>query len=487
MAARPPGRRGLPPAVQFLFTFLDFSALGPLSGDTLSLTWDDSDPELAPPPVGTDTFLAVRPVGAEGLRVVLRASAAGFTEAAFERFTRALRDQLAEAADAMPPVGTAATAGTVDAALVGYLPAPAYLASLAGPLTGASLEPSREQLRDLLFPDGRPRLVEVISTPLGRSGFVCLPLFADELPATPDLAGRTARAVEYAASLGARCVSLAGMIPALTGYGFGVLRETDTQAAVTTGHAATTVSVVKTVHAALEASGRELDELAVAVVGLGSIGRSSLELLLTLAQRPPARLVLCDVAGSEPRLKELAEGLLDRGLATAVEVHESDPALPAVVYEAGLVVTAVSGGDSVLDVERLRPGAIVVDDSFPHCFDTAKALGRMRERRDVLIVGGGLLAIGDAERRIAEGLPPAAAAGYAAQSWLPGTIASCRLESLLRAARPGLPLVHGLVDGPLALAHWREMEAAGVEAGPLHLFGHAVAMDRPPADPHLRN
>ncbi|WP_328403361.1 amino acid adenylation domain-containing protein [Streptomyces sp. NBC_00390] len=478
---------GLPPAVQFLFTFLDFSALGPLSGDTLSLTWDDSDPELAPPPVGTDTFLAVRPVGAEGLRVVLRASAAGFTEAAFERFTRALRDQLAEAADAMPPVGTAATAGTVDAALVGYLPAPAYLASLAGPLTGASLEPSREQLRDLLFPDGRPRLVEVISTPLGRSGFVCLPLFADELPATPDLAGRTARAVEYAASLGARCVSLAGMIPALTGYGFGVLRETDTQAAVTTGHAATTVSVVKTVHAALEASGRELDELAVAVVGLGSIGRSSLELLLTLAQRPPARLVLCDVAGSEPRLKELAEGLLDRGLATAVEVHESDPALPAVVYEAGLVVTAVSGGDSVLDVERLRPGAIVVDDSFPHCFDTAKALGRMRERRDVLIVGGGLLAIGDAERRIAEGLPPAAAAGYAAQSWLPGTIASCRLESLLRAARPGLPLVHGLVDGPLALAHWREMEAAGVEAGPLHLFGHAVAMDRPPADPHLRN
>jgi hypothetical protein len=277
------------------------------------------------------------------------------------------------------------------------------------------------------------------------------------------------------------------MIPALTGYGFDVLRETDAQAAVTTGHAATTVSVVRTVPAALEASGRDLGELTVAVVGLGSIGRSSLELLLTLAQQPPARLLLCDVAGSAPRLEEFAAGLIDRGLAATVEVYESNPALPSVVYEAGLVVTAVSGGNAVLDVERLPPGAIVVDDSFPHCFDTAKALTRMRERHDVLIVGGGLLAIGDAQRHIAQGLPPAAAAGYAAQSWLPGTIASCRLESLLHAARPGVPSVHGLVDGPLALAYWREMEAAGVEAGPLHLLGHAVAMGRPPAGPHPRN
>ena len=59
--------------------------------------------------------------------------------------------------------------------------------------------------------------------------------------------------------------------------------------------------------------------------------------------------------------------------------------------------------------------------------------------------------------------------------WLPGTIAPCRLESLLHAAHPELPLVHGLVDVRLALAHWRVMETAGVTAGPLHLLGHAVA------------
>ena len=86
----------------------------------------------------------------------------------------------------------------LDAALVGYLPAPGQLASLAGPQAGSW---SREQLRALLFPELRPRLIEEISTPLGRSGFVCLPLFADELSSAPDLAKRTAGAVEHAASL----------------------------------------------------------------------------------------------------------------------------------------------------------------------------------------------------------------------------------------------------------------------------------------------
>ncbi|MFD0141698.1 MULTISPECIES: amino acid adenylation domain-containing protein [unclassified Streptomyces] len=496
----PPKDGGLPPAAQFFFTFLDFTALGPLRGDTLSMRWDDGDAVLAPPPAGTDTFLAVRPVGEGELRVTLRASAAAFPgESAFVAFTDALRKELAEAAraGARPRVTTAPhgpktsstrVASVLDSALVGYLPPPGQLMALAShgsrgsagllgsPATEAE---SREHLRRMLFPDGRPRLVEEIGTPLGRSGFVCLPLFADELASTPDLAARTARAVEYASSLGARCVSLAGMIPSLTAYGFGVLREAEARTArataVTTGHAATAVSVVKTVHAALARTGRELAGLVVAVAGLGSIGGSSLELLLTLAPEPPARLLLCDVEGSAPRLRKLAEDLVARGLARDVVVHESDPALPAAVYEADLLVTAVSGGGAVLDVARLRPGAIVVDDSFPHCFDTTAALARMRERRDVLIVGGGLLSVGSVERRTAPGLPREAAEGYAARTWLPGTIASCRLESLLHAADPELPLVHGLVDARLALAYWRGVEKAGIEAGPLHLLGHEVA------------
>ncbi|NEE41996.1 hypothetical protein G3M53_93690, partial [Streptomyces sp. SID7982] len=84
---------------------------------------------------------------------------------------------------------------------VGYLPSPADLAGLAG-LPEAALP--REELRTLLFPDGRPRLLETLRTPLGRSGFVCVPLFADELAPGDTLLGHTTRGVELASALGAR-------------------------------------------------------------------------------------------------------------------------------------------------------------------------------------------------------------------------------------------------------------------------------------------
>ncbi|MFF1925764.1 amino acid adenylation domain-containing protein [Streptomyces sp. NPDC058221] len=462
---------GLPLTSQFFFTFLDFSLPAASHEQSLTVSWDDGDSAFAPPSSSTDVFLAVRPEGA-GLRVTVRGSAAALSPAALEDFARALRERLAQAAGRpgtnRPP---APRKTTMDAALVGYLPAPGHLARLAG-LPEDSLR--REHLRELLFPDGAPRLLETVRTPLGRSGFVCVPLFADELDRDAGLVAHSARAVSLASSLGARCVSLAGMIPSLTGYGFDVLRSADGPAAVTTGHAATVVSVVRTVHAALEATGKDLADLDVAFAGLGSIGASSLELLLSRATRPLRRLVLCDVPGSGPRLRRLARRLQERGQVGEVEVAESRHTLPDAVYGAGLLVTAVSGSGAVLDVDRLAPGTVVVDDSFPHCFDTGRALARMRERGDVLVLGGGLLHLGELSREAAEGLPAPAAAGYLAQPWIEGTLASCRVESLLQAADPELPLVQGLVDGTAALAYWEAVEHAGVAAGPLHLLGHTV-------------
>jgi amino acid adenylation domain-containing protein len=456
---------GLPPTAQFFFTFLDFAALGAPISDTLELSWDDADAEFAPPPVGTDVFVAVRPTGT-GLTVTVRAAAAALDAAAFDRFTTSLRTELTDAA--------ASEKSTLDAALVGYLPAPAQLAALAG-LDPAALP--RETVRALVFPDGGPRLLEEVATPLGRSGFVCLPVFADELAEGADLSAQTSRAVLFAASRGARSVSLAGMIPALTGYGFDVLRDDTFRRApappvLTTGHAVTAVSVVTTVHAALEATGRDLGALTVAVVGLGSIGRTSLELLLRRAARPPARLLLCDVTGSGPRLAALAAELSGSGLAGDVQWCEACPTAPDAVHRAGLIVAAVSGGATVLDVDRLRAGAIVVDDSFPHCLDTARAVARMRDRGDVLVVGGGLLDCGRTERWIAEGLPAAASGAGALRP--PGTMASCQLESVLLAATAGLPPVHGLVEPRHVEAYWAAVQASGVRAAPLHLVDHQV-------------
>ncbi|WP_435834068.1 amino acid adenylation domain-containing protein [Streptomyces anulatus] len=506
----PLSSNGLPMAAQFFFTYLDFSALGLESGRTLAVTREGGDSVYTPPPSGTDVFLAAGPDGGR-LRITVRAAATAFAPEALAAFADSVRDGLAHAAASTVhapgrPVGPGRPGRDqrLDAALVGYLPSPADLARLAG-LPEESLP--REQVRTLLFPGGRPRLLETLSTPLGRSGFVCVPLFADELAPGDDLLGHTARGVELASSLGARAVSLAGMIPSLTGYGFDVLRAVGTTGAVTaaptgpadhtvpadqgvptalaapatpvvtTGHAATVVSVVRTVYAALDATGQRLGALTVAFVGLGSIGSSSLELLLTRAQQPPARLLLCDVPGSGPRLKELAENLLERGLVESVEVVESDQGLPDAVYDARLIVAAVSGGGALLDIDRLAPGTTVVDDSFPHCFDTSRAIGRMERAKDVLVVGGGLLSAGPAERRVAEGLPAAAAAGYLAQPMVPDTVASCRLESLLHASGADVPLVHGPVDTATGLAYWEAAEATGIRAAPLHLLTRTIDPD----------
>jgi hypothetical protein len=59
---------------------------------------------------------------------------------------------------------------------------------------------------------------------------------------------------------------------------------------------------------------------------------------------------------------------------------------------------------------------------------------------------------------------------------VPDTVASYQLESLLQAA-PRAPLLHGLVDVPLALSHWGAIGEAGVDAAPLHLEQHVSDVD----------
>lgn len=480
LASRPLAAPAGAPALgaQFLFSYLDFAALGPIVSDTLSLTWDQAGTDLEPPPIGTDLLVTVRPVDG-GLQVTLRASAAVMDATELQDFGDGLSRDLTEIARAGSPEPSRPNARrpVLDAALIGYLPAPHAVASLAGIPAAAGL---REVLRTRLFPDGRPRLLEKLSTPQGRSGFVCLPLFADELAerSSDELAQAAARAVESATDLGARCVSLAGMLPSHTAYGFDVVRALDSTAAqVTTGHATTVASVVKTTLAALAATGRELSELTVAVVGLGSIGRSSLELLLALDVGSPQRLMLCDVPARWLHLADLATGLRARGYAGEIVFGGSDASLPATAYQADLIMAATSGGRSILDIDRLRPGTIVVDDSFPHCFDASSALRRMEDQGDVLVVGGGLLSCGRSEQRVPEDLKLLGNAEQLANRRLPDTVASCQLESLLQANSPDLPVVRGLVDVPLALAYWEALAAAGVAAAPLHLLEQVVTAE----------
>lgn len=474
---------------QLVFSYLDFDALGPLGGRTLQVRWDETGTDLQPPRVGTELVLTVRP-DAQVTHLTLRAPVGGLGTAALRGFAGDLRHELERLAEVEPLSEVErlaeveatrrnppreASAFVLDAALIGYLPDPSQVARLAG-IPGA--DGLRETIRGWLFPGRYPRLLEVVSTRLGRSGFVCLPLFADELAARgADALGRDAvAAIELAGDHGATNVSLAGMIPAHTAYGYDLTRALRPEhAQVTTGHATTAASMVRTTLAALAATGRDLGQARLACVGLGSIGRTSLELLLAVAGAP-RRLVLCDVPARSRQLAELAASLRENaGMEGEIEVCTSTSALPAQVYACDLVLAAVSGGGArLLDVDALRPGTVVVDDSFPPCLDIEAAHRRMAKSADVLVVGGGLLDCGPVQQRAAIGLDGLGDLDRVLGLRLPRAIASCQLESLLRSAHPDLPAVRGLVDLPLALAYHEALRAEAVEAAALHLGTRAV-------------
>ena len=244
---------------------------------------------------------------------------------------------------------------------------------------------------------------------------------------------------------------------------------------LTTGHTATVVAVVETLAHVTTVTQMRIDQNVLACVGLGSIGVATLELLLHALPHPRA-LVLCDVLGTRERLHALARRLQSElGYRGEIRVEAgTEPTLA--IAEARLVVAATSAPD-VLEVDRLAPGTLVVDDSFPACFDEVRAVARMETRGDVLLVGGGLLHAGQTTRLLSiPGLDPTLVERLATGHAHDG-IAGCQIEPLLLARDTTLPPTIGLVDPLVARRFQARVRALGVRAARLHCGVHAIADD----------
>ncbi|MEM8858345.1 MAG: hypothetical protein AAGD96_08495, partial [Chloroflexota bacterium] len=347
-----------------------------------------------------------------------------------------------------------------------------HLKSLGLPLTA-------EQAKSLLFTDDSPQIFDSLKCHLGCSGTITLPYFADELTTIPTeiLCGKISEAAEIAIDYGASSISLAGMLPSLTDYSFGLTTGNELSTAqFTTGHSVTVVAVVKNVAHAIERSGLDIEDLTIAFLGCGSIGQAAVQLFLRHNPHP-SKLILCDLAANDKLLRQLELLLKDevgfRG--EIVRLHGGDQA-PAELYTADVIVGATSQPD-VLDVNRLRPGTVVVDDSFPHCFNVHQAIKRMKSKKDVLIIGGGLLSLGHVERtaHLPDGLSKY---GNQLLGELPSFgMASCQLEGLMRAAQPALPPTKGLVSEPAIEKYWHAVEEFEFSAAPLHLGNYIVEHD----------
>ena len=443
--------RGLEGALggELFFSLLDLRAGTRASRGEIHLDWEEARVRFAAE--ATRTKLMLGALAGDRLRLAVHGSASASVRRAV---LVALERELAALLEGATRDVTTAAAKKLDSALVCYLPA----ASVVARIVGADVE----ALRARVFPDGAPRLLEILDTRFGASGAVFLPRFADELEKLDAgvLASEVARAVRVAEGYSARVVSLAGLLPSWTGYGFAVERartEGPRRAALTTGHAATVVAVVTTLARALDALGRDVRHEELAIVGFGSIGQASLELLEEVVGRPRA-LVVCDRGAALEK-------------ARAMRPDARCEPLPESVYGASIIVGASSMG-GVLDVSRLAPGAVLVDDSFPPIVDVDAAVARMRSARDVLVLGGGRFDLGATKQRafIDDALPAGVIERALARFDADG-VPGCRAESLLLCADGDLRPALGLVTREAGLLMWRAAAALGLAAAPLHLAG----------------
>ncbi|MBI3434538.1 MAG: amino acid adenylation domain-containing protein, partial [Proteobacteria bacterium] len=344
----------------------------------------------------------------------------------------------------------------VDAAAIAYLPD-----EIAG-LPGARAQRLASLTSDSYW-TGLCRL------PYGSIALVVAPLSARELFAdAPAARALLERAIAHCARLGAGCVSLTGLIPAATGLGAGLTAAEGVS--LTTGHAATAGAMGLTIAAAAAAAGRDLREEMACFVGLGAIGTATLRTLLGCVARPRA-LILCDLPAKRGYLESLAHEIrVAYGFRGEIDIATPTGRLPDKAYEASFFVGATNVPD-VIDVDRLNPGSIVVDDSFPLCFDLKAAMRRFDTAGDVLCVAGGSVRLSQPFTwELA--LPPGAAM-FARDRRLdallpsPTAITGCILASLMPTAALVRPTI-GTVTLEDCRAYWDAFTRLGVRAAPLH-------------------
>ena len=217
------------------------------------------------------------------------------------------------------------------------------------------------------------------------------------------------RAVDLAASLGARIVGLGGHTAPYSRRG---LSACGRGPAITTGNALTAGMAVKAILAAADARHLRLSQACVAVVGArGSVGSLCARLL---ARERLRRLIL---VGNPSRPVKALQTLADelRTRLPAVEIANDI----SVLKDCQIILTATAAARPALEAASLAPGTIICDVAKPP--DTSAAI---RARHDLFVFDGGQVALPDPNTEFGVGnlnnLPP-------------GVTLACLAETILLA------------------------------------------------------
>jgi amino acid adenylation domain-containing protein len=355
----------------------------------------------------------------------------------------------------------------VNAAALGYLPDSILEQS----------DLSREEMLEQ-WVENLPLLAGITETAWGRIALLLLPRFNSELYGdTNDIVEVTLEALEIAGHLDATTVSLTGIIPSATDYGRAITKAMTARPhlpQITTGHSTTTAAVVLAIQKILQEGGREMTTERVGVIGLGSIGLSSLRLMLKCLPHP-AELMLCDLYAKKAFLEQIREQIISELCFQGnIQLLFSEVELPKEIYKATLIVGATNVPD-ILDINLIKPGTLIVDDSGPHCFKTELAIKRFQAHQDILFTEGGVLKSPQPVQTVIY-LPrhlENSLSHKQQQAFIklikhnPFEITGCVFSSVLSSVEKLKPLV-GLVQLNDSVKHYETLKAKGFQAADLH-------------------
>ena len=371
---------------------------------------------------------------------------------------------------AVLPLIVSGSLAPVDSAVLSYLPA----AAIEPGASDTAMLSRADLLHD--WYDNLPGIDEVLTTHLGRIALITLPRFDDQLYDTPDeLIKSMVRGLDLAAQIGARVVSLAGLLPSATNYGRRLAAAVEGRSdlpLITTGHATTAATVVMAIRRILAESGRHFAGERVGYLGLGSIGLATLRLALCCLPHP-RELILCDLYSKYDSMVRIEQELVDVfGFRGPIRIIAAPGEIPPEFYSATTIIGATNVPD-VLDIGRVNPGTLIVDDSWPHCFNARSVIARFAQRGDVLFTEGGVLQAPKAIstlRYLPRALERSLPAPYrAAVTWhQPHEITGCILSSLLTARFAQISPTLGYVDAATCQQHFVVLDELGFQGARLH-------------------
>jgi hypothetical protein len=249
---------------------------------------------------------------------------------------------------------------------------------------------------------------------------------------------------------------------------------------VTSGHDTTAASVLLVVETILRQGGRRMEDEVLCCLGVGSVGRASLQLMLKHLPHPRG-LLLCDPYAQVGSVEHVAEDVRSRlGYRGEIRVIGGTSTLPDEFYDATLI-SADTNAPDIVDVERLRPGAMLIDDSIPPCYDRDAALARAEDRADVLFAQGDVVRADKPMGKLIH-WPPMMVQMFGEQGITdfvnitpdassPVDITSSVLSSLLAGRVEGIVPMVGPADASRCEKHIEALRDLGFEGGPAQCDG----------------